>query len=1385
MKKIVSIIIFCFLWSLSPAQTQSGYVEIKGKVTEKGKALPATVVDVFDGGQKIKSATTESSGKFVMTLNFDKTYLLVFSKQGFVTKRVSFDTHVNEKQYVWPYPFTMELFKMVEGLNVSALEEPVTKISYNDEEGDFDFDLAYTNKMKAKILQIQTQIKDLEKGSYEKIIADADAKFRAKEYHEAVELYEKAIDIDPYTDYPDAQIMECERRLANAGSEKNAYDKAIASADASFAKKQYEAAKKDYQKALSFVADAAHPKNRLAEIETLLANLGETEKMQKFNEIIKQADALFVSNDLQNSKIGYQKALEIIPAHDHPTSRLAEIEARLANSEKDKATQQAYLDKIAEADRLFDKREFQISRNAYEAALAIKPNEAYPQKRLKEIADKMSSIESDNLYAEKIKKADELLAGKKMLEAKAVYVEASQVKSAETYPKERIKFIDSELAKLAQSEQLETEYNKYLKDADNQLLAKEYASAKSNYTKALELKPKELYPQTKINEINSLLAQLQSKAQQEESYKALITKADGLLASKKYTEAKSTYNEALSIKKEEAYPKNKISEIDALLAEMSNQAEKDKAYLAKISEADKAFEKANWLVAKQTYTEASQIKSNEKYPKDQIALIDSKLETQASQEAKNAQYLALIKSANQKFESKDWSSAKNDYQSASTLKADETYPKARIAEIDKLLAQAAEQKSKDEAYQAAIKSADGLFASKDLNAARTKYIEASNIKNTESYPKTKIAEIDQMLAQMADSKAKKEMYDKHIAAADKAYASKLYSEAKQSYQSASSTMPAETYPKTQLAAIAKIEQELEAANALQKDYDKKIAEADSKWSKKDLAGAKVLYLAASEVKPQESYPKTQVAEIDKLLAQLAADKSKNDQYNALIGTADGQLSSKQYAEAKATYQSALAIKSNEAYPKEKIAEIDQVLKLMADQNAQEKQYNDAIQKADAALVAKDYNLAKTNYQSALTIKPKESYPKTKISEIEKLIADQAKQNEQNLAYQNAMDKANSQMSAKDYSNARLSYEAASKIKPTEQMPKDKIKEIEAILAQLLADKTKNENIEKDYLLKIQEGDRLLAKREFQIARNAYQSASDLKPNEAYPKTKISEIDGVLQNMAKDANYAAKLKEGSDALAAKNYSVAKTAYTAALEIKPNETFPKEKLAAIEKMLADEAAKAEKAKVTAQYVAAVEAANAKFDAKKYDESKALYQSALEIDSKAQYPKDRIILIDKLLAEQASKASQLANEELKKKDYADLIKKADDAFNKQDYTLARSTYVSALKLIPQQTHPTARIAEIDKLTTKKEEDIPAEINFASESDKKQFVSEMAKKYGEGVHVENYESKSGKKVKRVIVVKSGLADEYREVKQPWGDVYYFKNGKSVSRTIFFEETK
>jgi tetratricopeptide (TPR) repeat protein len=112
------------------------------------------------------------------------------------------------------------------------------------------------------------------------------------------------------------------------------------------------------------------------------------------------------------------------------------------------------------------------------------------------------------------------------------------------------------------------EYKKAIESADAQFDQKKYNDAKKLYTKALELKPEEEYPKGKIAEIKKIFAKI--KAQK---YKAEIKKADDLFSKKSYNEAKTVYLKASEMKPKEQYPKEKIKEIDKLLAEIKLKEE--------------------------------------------------------------------------------------------------------------------------------------------------------------------------------------------------------------------------------------------------------------------------------------------------------------------------------------------------------------------------------------------------------------------------------------------------------------------------------------------------------------------------------------------------------------------------------------------------------------------------------------------------------------------------------------------------------------------------------------------------------------------------------------------------------------------------------------------
>jgi tellurite resistance protein len=94
-------------------------------------------------------------------------------------------------------------------------------------------------------------------------------------------------------------------------------------------------------------------------------------------------------------------------------------------------------------------------------------------------------------------------------------------------------------------------YNAAIAGADGFFDSKEYENARTGYRSALNIKPEESYPQQRIDEIATLLAQL-SAAQK--AYEGAIAKADGEYRREEFGAAKVSYNSAKRAKPDETYP---------------------------------------------------------------------------------------------------------------------------------------------------------------------------------------------------------------------------------------------------------------------------------------------------------------------------------------------------------------------------------------------------------------------------------------------------------------------------------------------------------------------------------------------------------------------------------------------------------------------------------------------------------------------------------------------------------------------------------------------------------------------------------------------------------------------------------------------------------------
>lgn len=765
----------------------------------------------------------------------------------------------------------------------------------------------------------------------------------------------------------------------------------------------------------------------------------------------------------------------------------------------------------------------------------------------------------------------------------------------------------------------DAQYAKLMQQGDAAMTAKEYNKAVEHFTAALALKPGDAKATARLSDARMMLDDIEAQKKKNEQYAALIKEGDALIVKKEYENAKAKFVLALDLK-DEVYPKQKIKELDVLIADAAKRAEEERKakeleekYRTAIANGDAAFKAEKYEDARVQYTQASSLKPAEAYPKDQLALITKKLEELAKKQEEerkkkelDAKYQAAIIAADAAFKAANYGPAGEKYSEASGLKPEEKYPKDQLALIAKKLEELAKKAEEDrklkeleDQYKAAIAAADGAFKSERYDEAKAKYSEALALKPQEKYPKDQLAAIDRKLAELArkaeeDAKlqALNERYQAAITAADAAFAAAKWDDAKVKYNDALGIKPAEKYPKDQLLAIdkaladaVKLAEEDRLRKERDERYSKLIEAGDQMFRTENYEGARTKFSDAITVKPDETYPRDKVKEIDLKIADLKRSaeeeklrKEREAQYASLIAAADKAYGGKKYSDALNAYRDASGLKPDEGYPKERIALIESQMGEEARAKAEkerierekrefEERYAGLIRTADQAFGEERYEDARGGYTEALAMKPEERHPKSRLAEIDKLLAEMARKAEE--------DRLKAEREADE--QARLA---------AERQRKDmEAAELEARYRQLIADADLAFNQEK-----------------LDAARNSYTDALAMKPGERYPQDRLAEIERLIAQRAADAEaarlaeedqrrqleedkalderYRGVILQADEAMAGENYTGARGLYTQALDIKPQEIYPQAKIEQIDKLLAEEERKRREAELAAQ-------------------------------------------------------------------------------------------------------------------------------------------------------------------------------------------------------------
>jgi len=1079
--------------------------------------------------------------------------------------------------------------------------------------------------------------------AYDAAIASADEFFQTGNYESAKTEYKKAATLKPEETYPQTRLTEITSLFAGIAETNTAYDAAIASADQFFQTGNYESAKTEYEKATTLKPEESYPQTRLTEITSLLAGIAETNTA--YDAAITSADQFFQIENYESAKAEYEKAATLKPEETYPQSKLTEITTLLARIAE---INTAYDAAISTADQFFQTENYKSAKAEYEKAATLKPEETYPQTKLTEITNLLAEIaEADAAYDAAIASADQFFQTGNYESAKAEYEKAATLKPEETYPQTRLTEITSLFAGIAETN---TAYDAAIASADQFFQTGNYESAKTEYEKASTLKPGETYPQTKLTEITSLLAGI---AETNTAYDAAIASADQFFQTGNYESANAEYEKAATLKPEETYPQTRLTEITSLLAGI---AETNTAYDAAITSADQFFQIENYESAKAEYEKAATLKPEETYPQTRLTEITSLF---AGIAETNTAYDAAIASADQFFQIENYESAKTEYEKAATLKPEETYPQSKLAEIATLLAGIAETNT---AYDTAIASADEFFQTGNYESAKAEYQKAASLKPEETYPQTRLTEITSLLAGIAETNT---AYDAAIASADQFFQTGNYESAKEEYEKASTLKPGETYPQSKLAEIATLLAGIAETNTA---YDAAIASADQFFQTGNYESAKAEYEKAATLKPEETYPQTRLTEITSLFAGIA---ETNTAYDAAIASADQFFQIENYESAKTEYEKAATLKPEETYPQSKLAEIATLLAGIAETNTA---YDAAIASADEFFQTGNYESAKAEYQKASTLKPEETYPQTKLSEIATLLAGIA---EINTAYDAAIFSADQFFQTGNYESAKAEYEKAATLKPEETYPQSKLAEIATLLAGIAETNTA-------YDAAIASADQFFQTGNYASAKTEYQKAATLKPEETYPQTRLSEITTLLVGIAEtNTAYDAAITSADEFFQTGNYESAKAEYEKAASLKPEESYPKDRLIEVEKQIKGLAA--ELARKQKQYDNLVGSADFQLAAKNYQKAKSSYKDARVLFPENPYPGQKISEIDEILAAEYEKARQ---------EYNRLIKEADRYLEQKVYDNAIQYYMSADAVLPEEAYPNDKIKEIRKI-------------------------------------------------------------------------------------------
>lgn len=497
------------------------------------------------------------------------------------------------------------------------------------------------------------------------------------------------------------------------------------------------------------------------------------------------------------------------------------------------------------------------------------------------------------------------------------------------------------------------------------------------------------------------------------------------------------------------------------------------------------------------------------------------------------------------------------------------------------------QAQTNESYESLMRSGNTKFASNDFISAKTYYEMALKQRPNDAEAKKKL---DQTLVKIQQDSERQEVFYAHLDAGDALNAQNKYEEALAEYEQALAIFPNDKYVGAQAETIRGI---LKERKDKQDAYDTAIAQGNTLLEEENFDAAIMQFEAAKAIFPNDNLPKERIAEAKRLQSVY---NEKVSRFNALMTDANNFALRKNFDSAIQKLNQALEIFPNDSQALAKLQE------LQGSKDVNDR-YNAIIAEADRLYENKAYKEAKLQYQGALSVVAGDAYATDMLSRLDPLIAQQDAEEAARIAAEEEAARlaaeAEAARIAAEAEAARLAAEEAAR-KAAEEEAARLAAEAEAArlaaeaeaarlaaeaeAARLAAEAAAAAEAERQAriqgLLETAQG--LFTGEKYAEAKQKYQEVFTLDEGNAIATAKISEIDGILAQIAADEEaarlererieslrpqYNAFIKDGDKQFASKAFDKAVEAYTKAEELNIGETYPTEMIERINKIIED--------------------------------------------------------------------------------------------------------------------------------------------------------------------------------------------------------------------------